>query len=228
MKYLYILAFCFVYSGYSQNVDLLSNTWHLQDVVLAGQHNLPPINAKINDITAEFSSDGFITIVCNELLGFIEYINETFSFTQPLEQTFASCSLQENTDFELVYFSFYYNDETNPFSYTITFGDNGSKTLVINSASGDRAIYGDQILSNEVFDDSQFSIYPNPTSDKAFIEANSKIENIEVLDLLGRKVLEVSPLAEKAELNLGNLKTGIYIAIISSEEKKIVRKIVKE
>jgi len=74
----------------------------------------------------------------------------------------------------------------------------------------------------------EIALYPNPTSDRVFIETNAPIEKVEVFDIFGRNVLEVSPLAEKTELNLSNLKTGIYVAIISSEGKKSIKKIVKE
>src|SRR5690606_33846575 len=63
------------------------------------------------------------------------------------------------------------------------------------------------------------SIYPNPASNALFVKANSVIEKVELFDLLGRKVSEISPDAENTEINISSLKTGMYIAIISSEGK---------
>lgn len=74
----------------------------------------------------------------------------------------------------------------------------------------------------------EISIYPNPASNALFVETNSMIEKVELFDLLGRKVLEISPAAEKTTMNISNLKSGMYIAIISSEGKKSVKKIVKK
>ncbi len=74
----------------------------------------------------------------------------------------------------------------------------------------------------------EVAIYPNPTSDKLFVEANSQLESVRVFDLLGRKVLETFPQTEKAEVDFNTLKAGIYIAVISSEGKSMVKKIVKE
>jgi hypothetical protein len=83
-------------------------------------------------------------------------------------------------------------------------------------------------LGIEELDRSNISIYPNPTANQLYIKANSQIESIILYDLLGKKVVETAPLAKNAELNIASLKTGMYLAIISSEGKKTVRKIVKE
>ncbi|MGO3181454.1 MAG: T9SS type A sorting domain-containing protein [Aequorivita sp.] len=83
-------------------------------------------------------------------------------------------------------------------------------------------------LGVEDLQQAEIVLFPNPTSDKIFVETNSQIEKIQVFDLMGREVLDVSPLAEKTELNLSHLTTGIYMAVISSEGKKHVKKMVKE
>lgn len=83
-------------------------------------------------------------------------------------------------------------------------------------------------LGIEDLQQSEIMLYPNPTSNNIFVEANTQIETVQVFNLMGRKVLDVSPLAEKAKLNLGHLTTGIYMAVISCEGKRLVKKIVKE
>lgn len=83
-------------------------------------------------------------------------------------------------------------------------------------------------LGTEDFQQAEIILYPNPSSNNIFIEAKSQIEKIQIFDIMGRKVIEVSPLAEKAELNFSHLTSGIYMAVISSEGKKLVKKIVKE
>ncbi|MCG2417703.1 T9SS type A sorting domain-containing protein [Aequorivita sp. F47161] len=74
----------------------------------------------------------------------------------------------------------------------------------------------------------EVSVYPNPASDKVLVEANLPIEKIEIFDLLGRKVVGNAPLSTNTELNITSLKTGMYVAVITTEGKKTVRKIVKE
>lgn len=104
--------------------------------------------------------------------------------------------------------------------YTITaqFGGNTYQTIF-----GVRTNLGIEDLQQ-----SEISLYPNPTSNTLFVQANAQIEKVELYDVLGRKVIDVSPLAEKTELNMGSLKAGMYIAVVSSEGKKTVKKIVKE
>jgi hypothetical protein len=107
---------------------------------------------------------------------------------------------------------------TGVYTVTANFGGNSYQTIF-----GVRTNLGVEDLQQ-----TEVAIYPNPTSNRIFIEANSQIDIVEVYDVLGRKVLEVSPLAEKTELNMGRLKAGMYLAVISSEGKKTVKKIVKE
>jgi hypothetical protein len=83
-------------------------------------------------------------------------------------------------------------------------------------------------LDVEDLNNTETVVYPNPAYNKIYVEANSEIENVTVFDLLGRSVLETAPLALKTELNLGNLKSGTYIIVISSEGKKSVKRILKE
>ncbi|MDN3723302.1 T9SS type A sorting domain-containing protein [Aequorivita sp. SDUM287046] len=104
--------------------------------------------------------------------------------------------------------------------YTVSadFGGNSYETIF-----GVRTNLGlEDLTQNEIV------LYPNPTSKTIFVEASSQIDKIQIFDLTGRKVLEIPSLGKKAELNLGYLTTGIYMAVISSEGKKAVKKIVKE
>ena len=74
----------------------------------------------------------------------------------------------------------------------------------------------------------KISVYPNPTKGHVYIESNSLLEQMEVYDLLGRRVIERKVDSEKIALNFRNLNSGVYLVVIHSEGKKTVRKIVKE
>ncbi|MCB0466309.1 MAG: T9SS type A sorting domain-containing protein, partial [Aequorivita sp.] len=114
-------------------------------------------------------------------------VNPVFTFTY-LEQTLGSCNIQENTDFELLYFSFYYSNQPNPFVYLIETDNDGNKRLTITSASGDHAIYDDHLLSNQDFYSLQFSIHPNPAKNELFLTSKSTTENltIKILNIEGK------------------------------------------
>lgn len=83
-------------------------------------------------------------------------------------------------------------------------------------------------LGVDELEQTAISVYPNPTSGKLNIKASSPIESVELYDLLGRKVMGAAPLTENTELNITSLKAGMYVAVISSEGKRTVRKIIKE
>lgn len=83
-------------------------------------------------------------------------------------------------------------------------------------------------LGMDDMDVSEFSIFPNPTSGILNIEGNTQVEKVMVYDLLGRNVLEVSPMAEKMEIDVNGLNAGVYFVSIISEGKRMVRKIVKD
>ena len=104
--------------------------------------------------------------------------------------------------------------------YTVTaqFGGNSYQTIFGVNTN----------LGVEGLNVSELSIYPNPTSDILNIEGNLKIEKVVIYDLLGRNILEISPMVEKTQIDMNGLKAGVYLASITSEGKRIVRKIVKE
>lgn len=71
-------------------------------------------------------------------------------------------------------------------------------------------------------------IYPNPvTSGKIYVntESNSSKE-IELYDMLGKRVLSTEMNTYQKELNVTNLKAGVYILKITEKSNSITRKII--
>ncbi len=233
MKQLYLLLAILVFhTSSAQDPQLLENTWYLQNVIIDGQDNFPPSNDELISVPAIFSQDGFFTSVCNELLGFIEYENDTFSFPQPLEFTLIVCQYQINEDFEGLYFTFYYSVPGNPYHYTITTDSNDNKTLEVISNTGDQAIYGDHLLSNQDFYRSQFAIHPNPAKNQLFLTSKNTAENLKVKifniegKLLSTQNLE---LEKQTSIDVSNLTSGIYFLNIGEENgNTTVKKFIKE
>ena len=81
------------------------------------------------------------------------------------------------------------------------------------------------ILSNDGFDESYVSIYPNPTSDVININTSSVIDMIEVYTLAGGKVLERG---NTKNINLQSLETGVYFIRVYSEGNTVIKKIIKQ
>jgi len=80
-------------------------------------------------------------------------------------------------------------------------------------------------ISENIF--SKIKVYPNPTSNKLFIECE-KNSTITLYDMLGKEVLNQN-ISGKSEINISHLPKGIYNARIISESKVVGNsKIVKQ
>ena len=73
-------------------------------------------------------------------------------------------------------------------------------------------------------DKSNFTVYPNPTKDKVFVEGVN-VQNIQVMDMMGKIVLEQTTPGN--EINIENLPTGMYSLHAMSDKGLVVQKIVK-
>ncbi len=241
MKQLYLLLAVLIFQmSFAQDPELFENTWYLQNVIINGEDNFPPFNSEVESVQAHFysvsngdSADALTSFVCNSIYGLLLYdpTNPSFSFLY-LEQTLGSCSLQLNTDFEVLYFSFYYSDQLNPFAYLIETDSNDNKTLTVTSASGNQAIYGNHLLSREDFYSSRFSMHPNPAKNKLFITTKNAPANlkIKIFNIEG-KLLSTQSLALENEtsIDVSHLVSGIYFLDIEDENGNTeVKKFIKE
>jgi len=76
---------------------------------------------------------------------------------------------------------------------------------------------------------SNFTIYPNPSSDGQFIiELTNKTteSTIEIYDLMGKKVWSKVSSENKLEIDISNQPKGIYLVKVVSENNVIIQKIV--
>lgn len=83
-------------------------------------------------------------------------------------------------------------------------------------------------LGNETFIiNDEITIYPNPTNGILNINSNiNSITKVIIYDILGKVVLERSNNFE--QLNISNLTNGLYLVKISTENKTVVKKIMKK
>ena len=90
--------------------------------------------------------------------------------------------------------------------------------------SARRLCNGTVIVAAEEVIPARFHIYPNPSvSGNVTLEADGKIENIQVIDLMGRVVENRSmPIAaETVQLSLNVLTSGLYFVKITTTEKRV-------
>jgi hypothetical protein len=80
-------------------------------------------------------------------------------------------------------------------------------------------------LSNNSEELNSFSIYPNPTNDKLFIQGLSSSSRVSIYNVLGKLVLSQTI---SKEIDVKQLSKGVYILKIIDEQKETVRKFIKD
>ena len=80
-----------------------------------------------------------------------------------------------------------------------------------NCESETLAITVDEALSSSVFETTALKVYPNPANNVITVTNKNAIENIEVANLLGQKVLSQKVNAESTQIDVSGLAAGTYI-----------------
>ena len=89
-----------------------------------------------------------------------------------------------------------------------------------------QSIWG-SLLSNDQTIAKEFKIYPNPTKGNYInIETKEELE-VEIYDVLGKKVLTGNMTSQNNTLNVVSLRKGIYVIRLISEDTSITRKLIK-
>lgn len=141
--------------------------------------------------------------------GIYQFGNTTTNGTASLTGTVAY--IGTSTSFTDVYSSGNYYK-----IYAVDKAFNYSSELVVSDAT-----LG--LIKNEVLD---FKIYPNPASDFITIESNNlKVSAIAIYDILGKQVLSQKELTDN-QLDVSNLKNGIYFLNISANGNSITKKVI--
>ncbi|MDC8002466.1 T9SS type A sorting domain-containing protein [Aureisphaera galaxeae] len=91
------------------------------------------------------------------------------------------------------------------------------------------SIHFNNVLSTEDEQLSKIAIYPNPTSGNIHIMSpNNSIEQVEVYDLAGRKVMEqLEPGKNYLQIDLSGFPSGVYMIGIKNHSGSIYKRIVK-
>lgn len=83
-------------------------------------------------------------------------------------------------------------------------------------------------LSTTNFVSADFKVYPNPTQNSwNFNAMNETIEAIQIVDMLGKTVLTVSPKNISANIDASSLSNGIYFAKVATATKTATVKLLK-
>ncbi|HIB38237.1 T9SS type A sorting domain-containing protein [Mesonia sp.] len=215
-------------NSYAQQEDLMEQVWILSELNISNSEITIPVDSEIEEVILYFDTNQNLTTeVCDYLQsGFGFAIDETSLYIPELYQSFGDCNSTENNIFQGNYFSFFTQSSNALFSYEIVNNGNIS-TLTITAENGDYAIYNSQVLSTETILKDQFSIYPNPTTERFQIDKlhNQLIREINVFSIDGKLVKNFRQ--HKSFYDISQLSNGIYFLSININGKNIVKKIIK-
>jgi hypothetical protein len=96
------------------------------------------------------------------------------------------------------------------------------------TVNGFRISAYDASLGNNLFDNANFSYYPNPVKNTLNLSYNQEISNVEVFNLLGQKVSSIVINANAAQIDMSNLSKGAYIVKVSSNNQLKTIKVIKD
>ena len=111
-------------------------------------------------------------------------------------------------------------------TYSVSYSYTNSLTGCSNSANDFIMVDLCTGIENLNASESSIQIYPNPTSDILFIATNNTC-NLQMVNVLGEKVLEAQLQAGTNTINFSKLATGIYYINLTQGEKTTVKKIIK-
>ena len=116
-------------------------------------------------------------------------------------------------------------------AFAVAYQNNSSKIIIGGTSYSLNVLerYGNVVLSNTNLNSmSPFNLYPNPANDVLKIQndTNYKIETFTIINVLGKKVLQINDF--DSEVNIQDLQKGFYIVEINSENKKFRLKFLKE
>ncbi|WP_177762458.1 fibronectin type III domain-containing protein [Flavobacterium sp. I3-2] len=104
--------------------------------------------------------------------------------------------------------------------YAVIIGANGCPSLPF-------AVRVDVYLSNDQFDKNELKYFPNPVDDVLTISYSDVITQIEVFDLLGKRVQTLQTNENEVKVDLSNLPSGTYIIQLKTDSKQQFVKIIK-
>ena len=80
----------------------------------------------------------------------------------------------------------------------------------------------------EIGVESKLSVFPNPAVNQLTVTSEKTLNNVELLDALGRTVLTQTSNANRFQLDLSQIPSGIYLLRATDGERMFTQKVVKE
>lgn len=115
-------------------------------------------------------------------------------------------------------------------SQTLNVTQNGSYTVVVtvdSCSSTSASYYFTAIKMDEFTLDDHVEIYPNPFNGKFKVYSDFDLYQIEIYSVLGEKLYQSTVSTKQGEVDFSEKPSGIYIMVITTENKMYRRKLIK-
>jgi hypothetical protein len=218
----------------AQAPQLFENPWYLQKIVIDDEDLFPP-NDGLADIDNYFlKAEGtFAARFCDGINQPITY-SGTDSFTLDDNPAFlvGFCDDPISRQYDDAYFSIFFENRMtskNPFNYTFDKA-NGLTTLIITNAEGDKAFYGNEVLSVTDLSKVTVHLFPNPAKEQITIASNyTTITNITIFNVQGQEVMTLQFQQNEQPIDISSLQAGVYFLKANSDTgQQFLAKFVKQ
>ncbi|RKS02477.1 T9SS type A sorting domain-containing protein [Flavobacterium sp. 102] len=85
-----------------------------------------------------------------------------------------------------------------------------------------------QLLSNEDFNDSNFTYYPNPVKNILNLSYSQEVSGVEIYNLLGQRVSVNSVNVNQAQIDMSNLPSAAYVVKVTANNQVKTVRVIKE
>ena len=199
-------------SAFQQTIDVTPGKTYTFSFWFYNSFNTNPINARIKDFTGDATTLPFLTLT--------PIVPDTGS--NATDATMYGTRQPDGRVWKEAKFSFSVPEGVTRVRFQYWSNDTGFNFI------DDVTMVESSTASVEDLKQFNFSAYPNPASNNLTISASKNIENVEIFNLIGQKVISLTPNTNNKSIDVSNLNSGVYILKATIEGIKGSYKFVKQ
>ena len=115
-------------------------------------------------------------------------------------------------------------------NYTVFISSSFTTCTPYDTTASTYTFYAGPTSIQELSNDNKFKVSPNPVKDyfKIATADNSSLIKVEIINILGDKVLEINEPTSNDYIDISSLAKGFYLVNIYTDKSSFIKKIIKE